>query len=544
MSEFPIQNPPAVWDSVLRSEDAERGLLSCFLQKPELLDDAQSSLGPDWFYHVGNRLLFEELLFMHQPRSPQVPIDLVSVSQHLLDRGLMDKIGGAATLAELYNFVPTAAHYPYYKSILQDKFLLRRLDEACQTTRQQIREYQEDVGLVITQAEARIFEVLQASQNRGQFSSGVLTAQEAVNAWLDHIQEATRHLGKIRGLTTGLHGLDRTMWGLDDKEGEIFVIAARPGQGKTAMACGIVEHLGSMGVPTAVFSLEMSLNQILDRIILGGAGIDTGKAQTGMFSHQDSKDIARRSAELGATNLFFDGSSDLNAADLRSKLQTLKRKHGIRAVVLDRLELVAAVTRQGQENERTQLVEVMKTLQWAKKELHLGIYVLMQMSRESDRKPQGAPPVLADLQGSGSPEQFAEHVGFIIRPAYYKPWDKLSEDAKKFWIEAHDQARMHNPERWSDGSKYPGQLKLGERDVDNYARQDYEEHALFCLRKNRRGATPDIALRYEAEFTRFSSREPKLFSNNAAERQPAAAPTGPGPSRCEPEPEEEEDIFG
>lgn len=543
MSELLIQLPAG--DGVPRSDDAERGLLSCFLQSPEeLLDDALSTMRPEWFYHSVNRLIYEELIsFREQPG--RMVMDPVTLNQHFIDKGLIDKIGGPSTLPELLNFVPTAAHYRYYKSILQDKFLLRSLELACRETIGDIRSYEEDPATVITQAEARIFDVLQASQNRGQFSSGVLSAAQAVNAWLEHMHEAQKHMGKIRGLTTGLHDLDRTMWGLDDKEGEIFVIAARPGQGKTAMACGIVEHFGLSGVPTLVFSLEMSLNQILDRIILGMAGIDTGKAQTGMFSHEDSKVIATRTKELAGTNLFFDASSDLSSADLRSKLQTYKRKHGIRAVVLDRLELVSAVTKQGQENERTQLVEVMKTLQWAKKELRLGIYVLMQMSRESDRRAQGAPPVLADLQGSGSPEQFAEHVGFIIRPSYYKSWDKLSEDARKIWIEGHDKARMHNPDRWSDGSKYPGQLDLHGRMVDHYARQDYEEHALLCLRKNRRGATPDIPLRYEAEFTRFSSRTPKLFSNNVAERQPGVMATEPAPKpHHDPEPETMEEIFG
>jgi replicative DNA helicase len=515
-SHYDLAGPP-------RSDDAEKGVLSCFLQNPEeLLTDAQNSMTPEWFHHAGNRMIFEELLFLNQPRSPLVPIELVSVNQHLIDRGLMDKVGGPSTIATLLDFVPTPAHYTYYKGILQDKFLLRRLDAACRETINQIRTYEEDVATVVTQAEARVFDVLQASQQRGQFSTGILSAQQAVTLWMDHMQEAMRHQGQIRGLTTGLHDLDRTMWGLDDREGEIFTIAARPGQGKTALACSIVEYLGTTGVPTLVFSIEMSLNQILDRIILGGLGIDTGKAQTGMFSRGDLDQIRKRTAEIMKMPLFFDGSSDLSSADVRSKLQTMKRKHGIRAVVVDRLELISPVTKLGQENERMALVEAMKTLQWAKKELHLGIYNLMQMSRESDKKPQGAPPLLADLQGSGSPEQFSEHVGFIVRPCYYKPWEKLSPEQQQVWISGHEHVRFRNPERWSDGSKYAEDEKEKEHP---WAKQDYEEHAVIYLRKNRRGATPEIAMRFEPEFTRFSSRSPSLFSGNPADRQvPADAP--------------------
>lgn len=518
-----------------RSDDAEAGVLSCFLQNPEeLLDDALASMEPGWFYHVGKRLLYEELLAFHAQPGRKA-LDLVTLSQHLLDREVMEKIGGAATLAELYNFVPTVAHYPYYKGILRDKFHLRCWIAAHTENIQRCYELSEspDVLTLVSEGEARVFDVLQKVQGAQSGTHGnMLTAEQFALGWMDHIQESIDHKGRIRGLTTGLHDLDRTMWGVDDQEGEIFVIAARPGQGKTALMCSILEHLGRCGVPTAVDSLEMSLNQIGDRVFLGGAGIANEKAQTGMFSKAETVLIKDRVVEISGMPLYFYGGSEINSAELRTQLQTLKRKHGIRAVIFDRLELIDAVTKEGKENERVKLVEAMRALQWCKKQLKLGIYVLVQMARDADKKNAGALPVLADLQGSSAIEQFADHIGFILRPSYYKPWDKLGEKEREFWINGHDAARFANPDCWSDGSEYPD-------DEHGYARMDYEEHALLCLRKNRRGPTPNVPMRYEGKFTRFTSRTSKLFSNNAAERQTPATPPAPTKPPARPAPPRE-----
>lgn len=503
------------------SDEAEKGLLSCLLQDPSLippcrslvmeLDDPSEQYG--MFFHPCNRLMFTVLVeFSDKGR----PIDIVTLGQHFLDTNQMDLVGGSAVLAELYSFIPTPAHHDYYLGMLRDKMLLRRCIRACVNGVSRCREHHEDVGVPIGQVESDVFQVLQVSQSRPGHGNGCVSAKTVIFDWLDHIQRVVDNRGKILGLTTGLHELDLTLHGIDDKEGEIVTVAGRPGDGKTAFGVSVIEHMGiEQGIPGAVFSVEMSLNQYMDRQILGPLRIDVSKAHTGMFNNKDGREEirigerARRIAKL--ERLFFNGTPDLTTADLRSHVHVLKRKHDIRWIAVDHLHLVKAVSKAAQSDERLRLVEVMETLQFIKKQFRVAVFLFVQMSRESDRN-IGKAPVLADLAGSGAIEWYSDHVIFIQRPERYKPWHKLSEEAQAEWLSGHDKQRMALPDCWSQGERYP-------EDPNGYARQDYEEHALLYVRKNRRGPTPELAVRYQREFTLFSSRRAKLYSNKAEERQ-------------------------
>jgi replicative DNA helicase len=536
------------WDA-----DAEKGVLSCFLHDPvNLLPRAAVELGDGGtaFYHPANQLLYQ--VMQEFSRTTDKPVEYIALTNYLRDSGQLDKVGGAGMLSELLNFVPTPTHYGYYVGILKGKQLLRRIiNESVESVNKAYECHDvTKAAEVVSEAEARVFQVLSEAQASGEGSRTAVPAKQVGMDWMEHLQRIIDNRGKVLGLTTGLHDVDRTMHGIDDEEGEIFTIAARPGMGKTALGVTLAHHLATVatwedaegkvhtGIPGVIFSVEMSKNQLLNRMILGMAGIDTSKAHTGHFSRDDFKQMHAGLKKFRNAPLWICDASSFTTSDLRSQLQVLKRKHGIRWAMVDHLHLVKPVSEKAQKDERLGLVEVMETLQFCKKEFHLGIFLMVQMSRESDRN-AGKEPVLADLQGSAAIEQFSDHVGFIHRPSVYKPWHKLSEEEQGVWQNGHDEQRRRNPDCWSDGSKYPNQ---GVNGTNDWARQDYEEHAVLVLRKNRRGPTPPLPVRFEPEYTRFSSRTPTLYSNHEADRQVDAG-TGMDFSKLKPKQRKEKEPL-
>lgn len=499
------------------SNDAEKGVLSCFFHNPaDLLPDAQSSIPEEAFYHAANRLLYEVMLEFSA--GGKRPVEYIALSQHLQDKGLMEKIGGQGVLAELLDFVPAPTHYGYYKGILIDKWNLRRIIALCQDGLTKAYEFQEEgARALVAELEAGMFDLMQDMQTCQAGHAQMVDGKDAAREWLDHQEQVYKNRGKVSGVTTGIHEIDLTLHGVDDGEGEVCTIAGRPAMGKTAKAVTIIEHNIELGVPGAIFSIEMSRNQLQSRLYLGACGVDTSKAITGMYSRGELRDVTRKAGEMGMQPWSIMDHSGMTTADLRAQVQMLKRKKGIRWIVVDHLHLLQPVTKKGQADERGQLVEAMETLHLLKKQFNLAIFLLVQMDRASDKKAH-LPPTLSDLSGSASIEQYSDHVIFIARPSVNYPWHKLKEEAQAEWIEGHREQRLRNPDRWSEGLKYPD-LKDEKGNHISYAREDYEEHTVLHVKKNRRGPSPELSVRFRAELTRFQSRQRGLYSNNAADRQ-------------------------
>jgi replicative DNA helicase len=496
------------------SDEAEKGVISCLLQDPEgRMTEARNKLPPDGFYHEANRTIYSGLLELADDNKP---LDPVLLTNHLRDKGLLERVGGPAAITEIFTFVPSPSHFVHYLKIVMDKWLLRRLIHAAAliTDGAQNAGEQDDSDVVemITAAESRLFSLVEAAQSLGESREGAVTAKEGVANWVDHLQRTIDNRGKVLGLTTGIHEIDQTLHGIDDAEGEICVIAGRPAMGKTAMAGTVANHLAvEMGCPGLIFSIEMSANQLYTRLVLGPAGVDTSKAITGHFSREDHAAISVQSRKLQQAPLLVCASAAVSTADLRAQVQLAKRRHGIRWIMVDHLHLVKSVNPKVQGDERMRLVEVMETLQFLKKEHHLGIFLLVQMNRDSDKNP-GKPPVLADLAGSAAIEQYADHVLFLHREDEYAKWHRLTEDKQKAWRDQIEPRRDRSPQLWSDGLKYA-------EDEGGFARQDYEEKAMLFVRKNRRGPTPELQVRYVKELTRFSTRMPKLNSSDSRDWQ-------------------------
>jgi replicative DNA helicase len=494
------------------SQEAEQGLLSCLVQDPEnLIPTVRTRLPADAFYHTVNETLYRRIIAMVDER---LPLDLVTLTNHLREKNELDALGGAAAISDYFIYVPVTSHWEYYLKIVAQKYALRRAIHLAQKVIDRAITYgqgdeETDASEVLVEAETQFFDLMQETAG-GDHTKGYVDSRTATDQWLDHMHEVIANRGKITGLTTGIHELDLTFHGL--LEQELIVIAGRPAMGKTAMAVTIADHMAVENKwPGLIFSAEMNINEIYTRLILGRAAIDTKKGISGMVGDPEKPALAQASKEVRRAPLYTNDSSALTTADLRAQVMLAKRKNNIRWVMVDHLHLIKGVTPAAQKDERMKLVEVMETLHFIKKEFNVLVILLVQMNRETDHK-AGQPPVLADLAGSAAIEQFANHVVFIHRPDEYVKWHRLKEDAQEAWRATILPRRQRSPDLWSDGLAYADE-------EGGYARQDYEEQARLYVRKNRRGATPELQVRYQKTFTRFSTRMPVLYSTNPLDMQ-------------------------
>jgi replicative DNA helicase len=446
------------------SDDAEKGVLSCFFQNPvDLLNDAQVTIPKEAFYHPTNRLLYEVLLdFNHKG----LPVDLVTVSNHLLDKQLMDKMGGPAMLAELYSFVPTPAHYGYYRGIMHDKHLLRRIIGACTESIQNAYEYQEDVPLLLDRVEQRMLSVREDTQSRDVIKPLSQHVDDAMMA----IEELLKNPGKLRGISSGYRKLDELTSGLQG--GEMFVVAARPSMGKTSFAMNIVEHVAvDQEKPVAFFSLEMSASVLVQRLIAARAAVNMGKLKSGLLNREQLRAVNTTCSTLEKVNLFIDETPGLDIMEFRAKARRLKKQHDIQLIAIDYLQLMTSGSKRAKDNRQIEIAEISANIKGVAKELNIPIIVLAQLNRQVEQR-KGGRPMLSDLRESGSIEQDADMVGLLTRSDYA-------------------------------GSKQEDDKDKGRDEEDDSNKGE----ALLILAKNRNGPTDDVPLKFVAEIMRFEERE-------------------------------------
>jgi replicative DNA helicase len=498
------------------SAEAEAAVLSSLMNDPSRMPLAQGVLFPASFHNECYRIVWENLLKRYLASEP---LDPVLITDDLRKSGKLDLAGGPAMVTELFTFVPSAANFEHYLRVVQETYMRREVIRVCAQGVDSAQRWGqgtegEDAARVVElvgQVESHIFFLVEKARSMGEAKEGAIPAVQGVAEWSDYLARIEGSRGKVLGVSTGVLELDSNLHGIDDAEGEIAIIAGRPGMGKTALAGSICNHLSiCQKVPGLVISAEMSSNQFYSRLILGGAGVDTSKIHTGHFSEEDKAALKTQYVKLAQTPLLVCASSAITTADLRAQVQHLKRTQNIRWLMVDHLHLIKSSNPKHNGEERMRLVETMETLQFLKKEYKLAIFLMVQMDRGKDRE-HGKPPVLADLAGSAAIEWYADHVIFIHRPPYYVPWAKLSDETKNAWKELVLPRRTRNTYNWSDGNRY--------LEEDGWARQDYEEDAILFIRKNRRGPTPEVHVRYEPEFTRFSSRMPCLNSGDARDHQ-------------------------
>ncbi|MDR3405161.1 MAG: replicative DNA helicase [Chthoniobacter sp.] len=447
---------PEIHRLLPQAADAERGVISSFLIDPRVVGGmcAEQGIREEHFHLPAHARIFGTLMVMWDGNKP---IDIVTVTQWLRDRNELDQAGGAALVTELFTFLPTATNAEYYMGVLVEKFTLRSMISVCTEYASRCYEEQDDVPALLDGAEAAMCAIAGARYSRGMVSTKDLT-MEAI-AGIERMYEAR---GAVSGLTTGFKELDQMTDGLHPAE--MIVIAARPSMGKTALAMNIAEHIAlDLQKPVAVFSLEMSAGQLMQRLLCSRARVDFTGVRRGFLAEADFPKLTKAAEVIAAANsrLFIDDTPALPVLELRAKARRMKSQHNIQAIFIDYLQLLRSLGKRAQENRQIEISEISQGLKALAKELELPVVMLAQLNRNPENR-EGGRPRLSDLRESGSIEQDADVVGLLVREEYYA----VGEEAKA--------------------------AVAGKATLD--------------IAKNRNGPVGDVALTFLKEFTRFETR--------------------------------------
>jgi len=449
------QRLPEAHRSLPASMDAEMGVLSSILLSPKetLTTAIEKGIDETHFHHPAHGTIYAVCEDLWKKNSP---IDLITVTQTLSDRNLLSQVGGPSVLAGLQTFLPTAANADYYIDIMREKHLLRRMISVCTTSAARCYEEQGDVKTLIDDVEKQIFTVGE-ERVRGELPD----IKEHVNAAIDAIEKLYKNKGEVTGIPTGYKKLDQMTSGMHPSE--MIVIAARPSMGKTALAMNIAEHVAvDHGTPVAVFSLEMSASQLVQRLLCSRARVNLQGVRNGFLGKGEQQNIFKASTAFSNSKIYIDDTAGLSILELRAKSRRLMDKHNLGLIVIDYLQLLRSNSKRGQENRQIEIAEISGGIKALAKELSIPIIVLAQLNRKSEDRGDGKPRI-SDLRESGSIEQDADVVGLLYRSAYYaKDEEEKSE-------------------------------KGGEAEL--------------IIAKQRNGPTGEVPLTFLSEFTRFETRD-------------------------------------
>ncbi|MGA3267780.1 MAG: replicative DNA helicase [Verrucomicrobiota bacterium] len=391
------------------SPDMERGVLGCVLLSPnDCLGECLEKLkdGKEVFYDLRHQTIFETLVAMYDAREA---VDVITLQQRLKDRQLLDQVGGLAYLSQLQDAVPSAANLAYYLDVVREKFLLRKMIQTCTAVVGRVYDYEGEVDALLDEVER---DVLRISESRVQ--GGVLTTKELVGKAIGTIENYFSRKGTLNGLATGFADLDRMTDGLHGSE--MIVIAARPSMGKTSLAMNIAEHVALEDkLPVAVFSLEMSAEALVLRMMCSLARVNLRSIREGFMSEADFPKLTNAAGRLANAPLFIDDSAALSILQLRARARRLHQQHGIKLFVIDYLQLLHSTARRAQENRQQEISDISSGIKALAKELKVPVLVLSQLNRELERD-RNRKPRLSDLRESGAIEQDADLVGLLYKP--------------------------------------------------------------------------------------------------------------------------------
>src|SRR3989338_479720 len=383
--------------------DAEKSLLGSILIDREAVNKVADYLKAPDFYQRGHQIIYEAVMALFDRREP---IDLLNLSNKLEEMGALEQVGGLTYLTSLVNSVQTSAHISSYAKIVQKKKMLRDMIDAAHHIIGLSGNDDDDVENLLDEAEKKLFSVSQKSLTKN-FLPISATLTEAI----DRI--TNQDAGVLRGLRTNYHDLDETLGGL--QKSDLIVLAARPSVGKTAFAINLALRVAKQGITVGIFSMEMSVDQVVDRLIAAGSGVSLWKLRTGKLSHSEEHDdflrITTACDELRALPIFIDDSPSPNILQMRAMARRLMMEQGgLGLIIVDYLQLMAG--RINYESPVQQVTEISRGLRGLAKELNIPIVAISQLSRAIEQR-DGHKPRLSDLRDSGSIEQDADLVMFI-----------------------------------------------------------------------------------------------------------------------------------
>ncbi len=390
--------------------EAEASLLGALLIDADAIVKIADTIAADDFYEQRHARIYEAVKALYERHSP---IDVLTLSDQLRATGMLDMVGGAAYLTELTNFVPTAAHVEQYAEIVAQKALRRRLIKASQDIVSLGFNEAKSLQELIEEAESNLFNVSQR-----HVKQDVVAIEQILSESFERLDELHKDKGSIRGVPTGYKDLDNILAGL--QRSDLFILAARPSMGKTAFVLNLAHNVAVKAEqPVLLFSLEMSKEQLVDRLLAGEAGVDAWNLRTGNLSDEDFEKIGQAMGTLSEAQIFIDDTPSITVGDLRTKARREAHQRPLGLIVVDYLQLMSGGSRFSSEGNRVQEIsEISRGLKGVARELNVPLIALSQLSRSVEsRTPQI--PQLADLRESGSIEQDADVVAFLYREEYY-----------------------------------------------------------------------------------------------------------------------------
>lgn len=450
-------NLPDFHRDLPQAPDAEKGLLSSILIAPDDIFGLiqESNITSDIFYIPSHQEIYNTLLRIW---TDMQPCNFITVAQHLRDRQKLEQVGGASALNELFTYLPTAANAGYYIEILIEKFTLREIIKTCNNYSSRCYDEQGNAAGLLDEVEKKICEI-----SRDRFAEKHIPTAQLIMECATRIEKQLDRKGELDGAATGFRQLDRMLFGM--KKQEMIVLAARPSMGKSALAMNIVEHVAiNLGIPTAVFSLEMSTAQLLDRAVMGRARVDWMKARNGFMAERDYPAITMALTTFRQAPIHFCDKPNISPAYLGAVLRRWKKSHNIGFCMIDFLQHLKGTKNYKGDNRQQEVAEISTGIKSIAKELDIPILIVASLNRNADSRTGNARgvPRLSDLRESGAIESDADVVALLHREEYYAETDE----------ERHE---MHG-------------------------------RATLNIAKNRNGPTGQVNLTFLKEYTRFEDR--------------------------------------
>lgn len=448
--------------------EAEQSVLGCLMLDKDAIIKIADVIIPDDFYDNRHKTIFEAILQLFEKN---VSIDILTVSNLLEEKKLLERVGGSALLTELVNSVPTAGHVTHYASIIRKKGTLRRLISSAGEISTLAFKEEGDVESILDLAEQRLFSVSQK-----HLKQNFVPITSILHETFERIDELHRDRGKLRGLSTGFVDLDKLLGGL--QKSDLFILAARPSMGKTSLALDLIRNVAvNSKTPVGIFSLEMSKDQLVDRLLSAQSNVNLWKIRTGHLGDEDFELLGEAMGSLSEAPIFIDDAAGANIMEVRTKARRLQSQHNVGLIVIDYLQLMAG---RSTDNRVQEVSEISRSLKILARELNVPVIALSQLSRGVEQRPDKVPQ-LSDLRESGSIEQDADVVAFIYREDMYKGKESRRPNIAEIHIKKHrngptgqvdlyfdaDKTSFRNLDKTFDSSPQAVMQSLSETQINN-----------------------------------------------------------------------------
>jgi len=393
--------------------EAEVAVLGSMLIDRDAISSAVEHLEQTAFYSESHRQIFQAIIKLYDGNEA---VDIVTLTEELKKRNVLDNVGGPVYISELANSIPTAANINHYSKIVREKYLLRRLINTATKIVSESFEPSGEVNSLLDRAEKLIFDIT-SSQKRNMTISSM---KDIVKESIETIDRLYQRKENITGIPTGFHDLDVMTAGL--QKSDLLVLAGRPSMGKSALAISMLEYAGVVAkVPSVYFSLEMSKEQLAQRMLCSIAGVNAHKVRTGFFAQSDWPKLVAAAGKLSESPIFIDDTPGISALEIRAKSRRLKAQHDIQLIIIDYLQLMRGEVRN--ENRQQEISEISRSMKALARELNVPLIAISQLSRAVEQRADHRPQ-LSDLRESGAIEQDADLVMLLLREEYYNPTEE------------------------------------------------------------------------------------------------------------------------